>query len=101
MRALKEWLILWVPAGLQPVRGFDLMRYLGTWHEIARQPSLLPATLQSLIDTTRQAGSNPRALIYRKAAAGPSAGNEYAFPVGKPVPVLSILGGIHHDQRHP
>lgn len=25
-----------VPEGLQPVRGFDVERYLGTWHEIAR-----------------------------------------------------------------
>ena len=25
-----------VPKGLQPVGGFDLSRYLGTWHEIAR-----------------------------------------------------------------
>ncbi len=25
-----------VPEGLQPVRGFDAERYLGTWHEIAR-----------------------------------------------------------------
>ena len=25
-----------VPEGVQPVRGFDAERYLGTWHEIAR-----------------------------------------------------------------
>jgi lipocalin len=25
-----------VPTGVEPVRGFDLERYLGTWHEIAR-----------------------------------------------------------------
>ena len=25
-----------VPTGVEPVRGFDLGRYLGTWHEIAR-----------------------------------------------------------------
>jgi apolipoprotein D and lipocalin family protein len=25
-----------VPEGIQPVRGFDLVGYLGTWHEIAR-----------------------------------------------------------------
>ena len=25
-----------IPKGLQPVEGFDLGRYLGTWHEIAR-----------------------------------------------------------------
>ena len=25
-----------VPKGLQPISGFDLGRYLGTWHEIAR-----------------------------------------------------------------
>jgi apolipoprotein D and lipocalin family protein len=25
-----------VPTGVEPVRGFDLQRYLGTWHEIAR-----------------------------------------------------------------
>ncbi len=25
-----------VPKGLQPVSGFDLNRYLGTWHEVAR-----------------------------------------------------------------
>lgn len=25
-----------VPSGLQPVTGFELQRYLGTWHEIAR-----------------------------------------------------------------
>lgn len=25
-----------LPDGLQPVTGFDLQRYLGTWHEIAR-----------------------------------------------------------------
>jgi apolipoprotein D and lipocalin family protein len=25
-----------VPTGVEPVRGFDLDRYLGTWHEIAR-----------------------------------------------------------------
>jgi apolipoprotein D and lipocalin family protein len=25
-----------VPAGIQPVRGFQVERYLGTWHEIAR-----------------------------------------------------------------
>jgi len=45
MHALRAWLILWVltlagctgvPEGVQPVRGFDLARYLGTWHEIAR-----------------------------------------------------------------
>ncbi len=205
MRALKGWLILWVlalagctsvPQGIQPVRGFDLTRYLGTWHEIAkldhafergltqvtatyrlrddgaidvlnrgydaakqvwkeaegrayftgepqvaslkvsffgpfyggyhvfaldpddrwalvsgpsrdyfwilaRQPSLPPSTLESLIDTARQAGFDTRALIFPQTAAGPSAGSEDAFPDGKPVPVLSTLGGIHHDQRHP
>ena len=25
-----------VPAGIEPVRGFEVERYLGTWHEIAR-----------------------------------------------------------------
>jgi len=25
-----------MPSGVEPVRGFDLSRYLGTWHEIAR-----------------------------------------------------------------
>jgi len=25
-----------LPAGVEPVRGFELERYLGTWHEIAR-----------------------------------------------------------------
>jgi apolipoprotein D and lipocalin family protein len=25
-----------VPTGVEPIRGFDLDRYLGTWHEIAR-----------------------------------------------------------------
>jgi len=163
MRALKGWLILWVlvlagctsvPEGIQSVRGFDLTRYLGTWHEIARldhafergltqvtatyrlrddggidvlnrgydpeyrwalisgpsrdyfwilarQPSLPPPTLESLIDTARQEGFDTRALIYPQAAAGPSASSEDAFPDGKLVPVLSTLGADHHDQRHP
>jgi len=68
---------------------------------LARQPSLPPSTLESLIDTARQAGFDTRALIFPQTAAGPSAGSEDAFPDGKPVPVLSTLGGIHHDQRHP
>lgn len=25
-----------IPKGVEPVRGFELARYLGTWHEIAR-----------------------------------------------------------------
>jgi len=68
---------------------------------LARQPSLPPSTLESLIDTARQAGFDTRALIFPQTAAGPSAGSEDAFPDGKPVPVLSTLGGVHHDQRHP
>jgi apolipoprotein D and lipocalin family protein len=41
-RSLLPWLVLLlagctgVPEGIEPVRGFDAQRYLGTWHEIAR-----------------------------------------------------------------
>jgi len=101
MRALKGGLILWAQAGIQPVRGFDLTRYLGTWHEVARQPSLTPPTLESLVGTAWGAGSDTRALTCPQAAVGPSAGSGDECPVGKPIPVLSTLGADHHDQRHP
>lgn len=84
MRALEGALILRVPAGIPLVRGFGLTRYLDTWQAFARQT-----------------GFDTRHLTYPHAAAGPSAGSEDAFPDGKPVPALSTLGGIHHDQRHP
>ena len=39
------------PDGVQPVRGFDVSRYMGTWHEVARLPNSFEQGLEQVTAT--------------------------------------------------
>ena len=41
----------YLPEGVQPVRGFDAARYMGTWHEVARLPNRFEEGLEQVTAT--------------------------------------------------
>jgi apolipoprotein D and lipocalin family protein len=41
----------YLPEGVQPVRGFDVSRYMGTWYEVARLPNRFERGLERVTAT--------------------------------------------------
>ena len=44
----------YLPEGVQPVRGFDVSRYMGTWYEVARLPNRFEKGLEQVTATYSQ-----------------------------------------------
>lgn len=54
-----------VPDGLEPVRGFDLNKYLGTWYEVARLDHSFERGLSKVTATYRPAGDGGIEVVNR------------------------------------
>lgn len=81
------WGCVGAPEGVQPVRDFDLDRYLGTWHEIARLDHSFERGLQRVTATYAQRDGGGITVTNRgfdpfKGAWREAKGK--AFPAGDP-----------------
>lgn len=83
LMVLLVWGCLGVPQGVQPVNGFDLDRYLGTWYEIARLDHSFERGLDQVTATYSLREDGGIRVVNRGFE---SAENRWKEAVGKAVP---------------